>query len=232
MDIAPSPTPIQVVPDGPARIIEFPRSFHPPSPDEELAEPVVFTRPRILEVPEVAPAAPALGGVMIEPAQEPERKRIPGIELPLQPALPGPRFAAAAIDLVIVLAGVAGFLEILFRLSGSLPPIRQTIILTAAAAAILWAAYQFLLLVFSGTTVGLRIVHLDLRRFDDSPVPRGTRRWRALASFLSVAALGLGYAWCFLDEDQLCWHDRITGTYLAPSGSYRAQSGDAGNESP
>jgi hypothetical protein len=26
----------------------------------------------------------------------------------------------------------------------------------------------------------------------------------------------MGYAWVFLDEDALCWHDRITHTYLAP----------------
>ena len=32
---------------------------------------------------------------------------------------------------------------------------------------------------------------------------------------LSAASIGLGYAWCMLDEDQLCWHDRITRTHLA-----------------
>jgi hypothetical protein len=42
------------------------------------------------------------------------------------------------------------------------------------------------------------------------------RRWRVLASFLSAASVGMGYAWVFLDEDSLCWHDRITHTYLAP----------------
>jgi hypothetical protein len=26
----------------------------------------------------------------------------------------------------------------------------------------------------------------------------------------------MGYLWVFLDEDALCWHDRITHTYLAP----------------
>jgi hypothetical protein len=26
----------------------------------------------------------------------------------------------------------------------------------------------------------------------------------------------MGYVWLFLDEDILCWHDRITHTYLAP----------------
>jgi hypothetical protein len=28
----------------------------------------------------------------------------------------------------------------------------------------------------------------------------------------------MGFAWVFLDEDALCWHDRITHTYLAPKG--------------
>ena len=26
----------------------------------------------------------------------------------------------------------------------------------------------------------------------------------------------MGYVWVLLDEDALCWHDRITHTYLAP----------------
>jgi hypothetical protein len=37
-----------------------------------------------------------------------------------------------------------------------------------------------------------------------------------LASYLSAASLGMGYAWLFLDEDNLCWHDRITHTFLGP----------------
>jgi len=48
---------------------------------------------------------------------------------------------------------------------------------------------------------------------------RSLRRWRVLASWLSAASLGMGYAWLFLDEDSLCWHDRITHTYLAPKNS-------------
>jgi len=35
-----------------------------------------------------------------------------------------------------------------------------------------------------------------------------------LASFLSAVSLGLGYLWCLLDQDGLCWHDRITRTYV------------------
>ena len=74
----------------------------------------------------------------------------------------------------------------------------------------MWSAYQYLLLVYSGTTPGLKLAKLELHRFDGSPVPLRLRRWRVLTSVLSGLSLGLGYAWCFLDEDSLCWHDRIT----------------------
>jgi hypothetical protein len=38
------------------------------------------------------------------------------------------------------------------------------------------------------------------------------RRFRALAAVLSAGSLGLGYFWAYVDEDTLCWHDRITAT--------------------
>jgi uncharacterized RDD family membrane protein YckC len=68
----------------------------------------------------------------------------------------------------------------------------------------------------AGSTPGLKLAKLELSQFDGRPVPRSLRRWRVLASVLSGLSLGLGYAWCFLDEDELCWHDRITHTYMAP----------------
>src|SRR4029077_303925 len=87
-------------------------------------------------------------------------------------------------------------------------------------AGLCWAGYQYMLLVYAATTPGLRLAKLQLSRFDGSPVPRRIRRWRVLASVLSGVSLGLGYAWCFLDEDELCWHDRITHTYIAPKDSW------------
>jgi uncharacterized RDD family membrane protein YckC len=82
---------------------------------------------------------------------------------------------------------------------------------------LLWAAYQYLLIVYASSTPGLRIAGLQLTRFDGSPTSRSLRRWRVLASFLSAASLGMGYAWVLLDEDMLCWHDRATRTYFASS---------------
>src|SRR5580693_130528 len=88
--------------------------------------------------------------------------------------------------------------------------------ISVSLIALFWITYQYLLLVFTGTTPGLKLARLRLSRFDGSAVPVRIRRWRVLASVLSGLSLALGYAWCFLDEDRLCWHDRITRTYMAP----------------
>jgi uncharacterized RDD family membrane protein YckC len=202
--------------DSNARIIPFPRSATaPPTPLEELAEPVP-DRPRILEVPDVAPAAPALGGILIEPPEETIDNRRPGFEIPLQCAPRLPRLLAATTDGGLVLLAAAMFGWIFFKMTATVPPLRQSMVLALSGLGIAWVGYQYLLLVCTGTTPGLRMARLRLSRFDGSRVPRRIRRWRVLASVLSGFSFGLGYAWCVLDEDQLSWHDRITRTYLAP----------------
>jgi uncharacterized RDD family membrane protein YckC len=201
-----------------AKIIEFPRSWTPPpAPFDELAEPVFDRdRPRILEAPEVVPQPPALGGITIEPASQPELEKRAGIDIPLQSARLGQRILAAAIDGVIIAAAGALFGFIFWKLTAIRPPRIQILGIAAGVTSLFWAAYQYLLVVYSGTTPGLRLAHLELTRFDGNRASRRVRRWRVLASFLSAASLGMGYAWVFLDEDSLCWHDRITHTYLAP----------------
>jgi len=208
--------PVLQPPAEPGKVLEFPRSLTLPSrPLDELADPV-FDRPRILEVPDVAPPAPALGGILIEPEPERVEEKRPGFEMPLQPARFSRRLGAAAIDATFVVAACALFGYIFFRVTKIIPPLPQTIETSVILSAVLWVSYQYLCLVFAGTTPGLKLAKLHLHRFDGSPVPRRLRQWRLLTSLLSGISLGLGYAWCFLDEDQLCWHDRITRTYMAP----------------
>jgi len=199
-----------------AKVIEF-ASYNPaPRALDELAEPV-FDRPRIIDTPELAPPPPALGGILIEPVEEPANERRPGFEIPLQAAPMARRVAAAAIDATLVISAFAAFAYIFFRISAETPPLLLKTAETAGLLiGLLWSAYQYLLLVYSGTTPGLKLAKLELHRFDGSLVPLRLRRWRVLTSVLSGLSLGLGYAWCFLDEDGLCWHDRITRTYMAP----------------
>jgi len=203
------------LPEAGGRILEFPRFAPPPPVFDGLAEPVV-EQPRILEVPELLPPPPALGGIMMDPVEESAQERRPGFELPLHAAPMSRRLMAGAVDALLVMSAFALFACIFFRVTSIAPPLQQAAAVALILTAVFWTSYQYLLLVYTGTTPGLLLARLQLSRFDGSAVPRKTRRWRVLAAVLSGLSLALGYAWCFLDEDRLCWHDRITHTYMAP----------------
>lgn len=198
-----------------AKIIEFPRSNMVPVPLDELAERVV-DRPRILDVPEPAPPPPALGGILIAAAEEPQTEPSSGIDVPLQSAALEDRLFAAGMDACIVLVASMVFAYLWYRITQMRPSLTFGLVALAGATGFFWAAYQYLFIVYSGTTLGLKSARLHITRFDGTPPSRSLRRWRVLVSFLSAASLGMGFLWCFLDEDALCWHDRMTRTYLAP----------------
>lgn len=218
-------------PEPTARVIEFPRpTWEPVYRRDELAEPI-FETPRILEVPETPAAPPALGGILLEPEEKPALEKRPGFEIPLQPAPLWRRWTAAGVDLAIVGAALAGFAKIFYEIARVDVKLRVLVACVSVLGLILWAGYQFLLLVYSAGTPGLRLARLQVCRFDGSPAVRRVRRWRVLAAALSAAALGLGYAWSLLDEDGLCWHDRITRTYLAPAAPRSSADASSADES-
>jgi len=198
------------------RLIEFPRLASFSASPSELADPVADL-PRILEAPELNPPPPALGGILIESSQSPVAEKRPGIEIPLQLASMSRRIAAAAVDATLVLLGFGLFAAIFYRVTGAIPALPLLIESAIPVLVILWFGYQYLSLVHAGTTPGLRLAKLQLNRFDGSVVPMRTRRWRVFTSILSLGSLGLGYAWSLIDEDQLCWHDRVTATHIAPN---------------
>jgi uncharacterized RDD family membrane protein YckC len=222
------------VPEQSAKVIEFPRSaaipvFHP----SDLADPVFdLDRPRIVEAPEILPPPPALGGMLIEPAhQEPADRRV-DVPCAVPSASIARRALAALVDGAILATALTAVAVIFLHLNPSLNPILNpvhgsllfgslrfgSLLLMAAAlgvvAVLLWVAYEFFFVVYTGSTPGLRAARLRLAAFDGSPLNRSARRWRVLASFLSAFSAGLGYLWCVLDQDGLCWHDRITRTHV------------------
>jgi uncharacterized RDD family membrane protein YckC len=224
--------------DSTAKVIEFPRSAAiPVFQAPELAEPV-FDHPRIVEVPEILPPPPALGGMLIESSHLESNDRRVDIPAASSSASIPRRALAALIDSAVLVPALAAFAAIFFDLNpfylNSLylhplyanalnptvtPPRGQPVLLATGlgvAAIFLWAAYKFLFIVYTGSTPGLRIARLRLARFDGSPLNRRLRRWRVLASLLSTFSAGLGYFWCVLDENGLCWHDRITHTHVLP----------------
>lgn len=198
-----------------ANVIEFPRSAAlPVYHANELAEPI-FERPRIVEAPEILPPPPALGGILMEPGRDREPDRRANADLILSSASLPRRMLAGLLDALVLAAALAGFGAIFVWLNPERPPMPVLATAVIVVAVLLWAAYEFLFIVYTGSTPGLRLARLRLVRFDGSPVRRRLRRWRVLASYLSAFSLGLGYLWSVLDEDGQCWHDRITRTHLS-----------------
>jgi uncharacterized RDD family membrane protein YckC len=221
VEAAPSEKPLEAPRSGGARrhesgkIIEFPApAYIVEDFSHALAEPIL-DRPRILEAPEVVPPPPALGGITIEPTAQAEPERHAGIDMPLQSAPVGARVLAAALDGFIVSLAAGVFGGVFYRLTHVIPGLWPWAVVGAGLLVSFWFVYQYLFLVHCGSTPGLRVLRLQLERFDGKPAGRRTRRARVLCHVLSLAALGMGYAWQFLDEDGLCWHERVTKTHIA-----------------
>lgn len=196
------------------KLIEFPRLptlFDMAPTGFELAEAVV-DKPRILYVPEEVPTSEApLKGIELEAEEEPVVREF---ELPLAVAPMGLRVFAALVDTLMVVLAAGMFLMIVLR-DVPAPENKAGYALVFALPCLLWAIYQYLFLVHCGETPGMQMAHVGIASFDNEPVGRRTRRARALACMVSTFPLGLGLIWALLDDDTLCWHDRITRTYVA-----------------
>ena len=125
--------------------------------------------PRILEAPEIVPPPPALGGITIEAAEPKGVQRRPGIDVPLQAAPLSRRMAAATIDGLVILLATALFGLIFWKMTALQPPLSQLLELAVALPCFLWAAYQYLLLVYAGTKAALnalcRALAVELARY-------------------------------------------------------------------
>jgi uncharacterized RDD family membrane protein YckC len=124
---------------------------------------------------------------------------------------------AGAIDVATVVMAAILFNFAFVRMAEDDPHSRLALLFGLCVAGTLWTLFQYLFLVHGRGTPGMRFAQLELATFDGKPLTVMTRRCRAAASALSAASIGLGYAWAFVDEDRLGWHDRITRTLLRSS---------------
>ncbi len=194
------------------KVIEFPRS--PEVLAEELAEPVIET-PRILEAPPENVAPPEFGGVSLAPITLEEHS----IEVETEPvimrvAARGLRIFAGLVDGFLVLAAAGLFTAIFVQMAETIPHTRMALAMAVAIPAFFWAIYHYLFLVHGKGTPGMTLANLRLSTFEGRSATREQRRKRALALLLSCISVGFGFAWALLDPDGLCWHDKITRTYL------------------
>jgi uncharacterized RDD family membrane protein YckC len=226
-----SPMELEEPADPPAdNIIEFPKPPEPrtfefertaPLPlSDELAE-AVQESPRILEaqpVEELPPVMPPVTAITLEGEEEAEAGAGPGLDLPLRVAPIGQRVFAGMVDCSAVLVASAAFALVFVRITGGMPTSKLAPVVGAAVVAFLWSMYQYMFIVYGGTTPGLQVSGLALRDFSGERMRREARRNRAIGMIVAALPLGLGFVWAALDQDMLCWHDRMSHSYVVERG--------------
>ena len=65
-----------------------------------------------------------------------------------------------------------------------------------------------------GMTVGMRAWRVKIEDESGNRPDWGKSTIRFLASLLSAAAVGIGFAWALLDSRKRSWHDILSGTRL------------------
>ena len=125
------------------------------------------------------------------------------------------RFGAMVYDTFVVAA-------VLFIAALPLPVLDQLASGEAWALAIkrvylLGACFAYLggFWVHGGQTVGMKVWRLRLLRDDGRRLRWKDAFWRFTVSCLSLAALGLGFFWVFVDPHRRTWHDHLSHTYIA-----------------
>ena len=193
------------------KVIEFPRAAR----TYELAEPVA-DQLRIFEAVEELPPPPVthLSEIEIAP-EEPVHLAAEGLEVPIQAAPLSVRAYAAAVDAIIILCATGVFVVCAGLFASSLPMNKPLMARGAACDLLLIAIYYLFSLCLGHGSAGMQASGLCVFGFSGTKPSRRILTWRALAIVLSGAALGMGFAWSLIDDDRLCWHDRITHTYLA-----------------
>jgi uncharacterized RDD family membrane protein YckC len=131
----------------------------------------------------------------------------------VEPASIDRRVMAFAVDFAAVTGGFLAFLVVFAASTPHLPGGIAAVAAGGAVYAALWVLYQMLFFSLSGATAGMLYARIALCTFDDRNPTRAALRRRLAASWLSCLPLGLGFLWSFVDEDNLCWHDRITRMY-------------------
>ncbi len=202
------------------KVIAFPRqASSAPEIVHRLADPVIPEQPRILDVPEeleAYPATPLLDGLQFLPS--PQASASPPadhVELPVQAVDISCRLYAAVIDCALVAMATGLFSGVCYEMLPKLPLTKPVLIIAAGVMVLLWGIYEYLFTMYACAAPGMRMLHLRLSTFKGGRLSWRQRRSRLIALYFSTASLMMGLLWALVDVDALCWHDRISRSYLS-----------------
>ena len=126
------------------------------------------------------------------------------------------RRLAALFDAAFLLFSFGGMLALFTTLGGRLDFNRLDAMVTGATLGLFYAQYFALFTIFGGSTPGMMLRRIRVVSFDGSVPTSRQMAWRSFGYLISAATCFLGFLWALWDEDDLCWQDRISQTYLTP----------------
>jgi hypothetical protein len=199
-------TPFVARPSGEAQLSIF-----------EVDPGAVSTDPPQAAVDASAWTAPEWSGMELDehPAAETAPPPVTSPEAPrVMLAPPGLRLMSKVVDASLVLAGYFGLAMYMMSRLAHPPAARPAEVLALGGLVIAGCLYHATFFALGLSTPGMRYAGIALSTFDDLSPTRAQMRRRLSAMLLSLAPVGLGFAWSIFDEDHLAWHDRISQTYL------------------
>jgi hypothetical protein len=126
------------------------------------------------------------------------------------------RRRAAIVDAGLLLFSYGGMLALFTVLGGHIGFNKLDMAVAGATFALFYAQYFALFTVFGGSTPGMMLRRLRVVNFDGGIPTSRQMAWRSFGYLISAGMCFLGFVWALWDEDQLCWQDRISQTYLTP----------------
>ena len=217
----------------PANLIEFPRQLvasrkrRPRRVEEPFASPEPESQLSIFEVdPSDLPVLPIQTGAAwpqpewsaLDPdpqsASEPDSASHAPLRLTLELAPAGARLSALLVDGALVSLAFLGAV-LVAAANIDHPPAARVLECSAALALLLIGLlYHAFFLALARSTPGMSYANLSFCTFDGQIPTRAQLRGRFGALLLSLLPVGLGLAWLLFDDEHLCWHDRLSRTYL------------------
>jgi uncharacterized RDD family membrane protein YckC len=195
---------------------EFSEIFAPapekPSPEKSVREPRKRRSERFeIAIPELE-FAPSIANISVDdPVSVVEG--LTNIEMYPVASLPERRLAAL-VDVGLLLFTYGGMLALFTVLGGHVGMNKLDLTVAVATLALFYAQYFALFTVFGGSTPGMMVQGLHVVSFKGQTPTSRQLAWRSLGYLISAGSCFLGFIWALWDDDQLCWQDRISHTYL------------------
>ncbi|HXQ80143.1 MAG TPA: RDD family protein [Opitutaceae bacterium] len=196
-----------------------PAGTPPGAPAQQAAVPPAGTSPAAAAQLAAVPAAvvASASGAVPPPAQPPLADSVPPAASPSVPPV-----VSAGVPLVappVPLDSEAGYAKAGFwiRMAALLVDVILVGIIFHHVSVLFMpaiAVYGAVLWKFKGATIGGIVFGLKTVRADGRPMDWATAVVRALACYLSLVVVGLGFLWIAFDPEKRGWHDKIAGTVV------------------